>query len=66
MNQNSLYQTFTAIPIGTRFTLSKPDPTIWIKCTPTTAFNTQTKIIKYINQFVRVYVPEVFNKSQFL
>ena len=66
MNSTILGQTFTAIPIGTRFTLSKPDPTIWIKCTSTTAFNTQTEMTKYINQFVRVYVPEVFNKSQFL
>ena len=61
-----LGQTFTAIPIGTRFTLSKPDPTIWIKKTPTLALNTQTERTQYINQFVRVYVPEVFNKSQFL
>ena len=62
----TLGKTFTAIPIGTRFTLSKPDPTIWIKKTATLALNTQTERTQYINQFVRVYVPEIFNKSQFL
>lgn len=62
----TLGQTFTAIPIGTKFTLAKPESTIWIKKTATTALNTQTELTKYINPFIRVYVPEVFNKSQFL
>lgn len=63
----TLGQTFVAIPVGTKFTLAKPDPTIWIKRTQSTAINTQTGITKYINQFIRVYpLSPTIDKTQFL